>query len=248
MRKVDPLLLQTGYDIPFPEARLTIHQPNLREISMIGEFNFHIGTRFLMFDKDKMLDAQDKFNLEDKNNFDIFMSVMRDKQRAEHKVNALMILSLLFPNAQISVGKTQIDIIVGETASSINAKNFDIFQDIIGQMFCLINEEEVEKQYNPADALAAAIANKLKKAKEKVRSTKEQIDLENTSIYGRFVSILAVGLSKDKNDLCGYTIPQIKEEMKRFQLYQNFNMYVKMKLAGAENVDEVEDWMGNIVV
>ena len=246
MRKVDPLLLQTGEDVPFPEARLTIHQPKLREISMIGEFNFHIGSRFLMFDKDKILNEQDNFHLEDKNNFDIFMSVMRDRNKVEHKVNALMILSLLFPNAQINVGKTQIDIIVGETTSSINAKNFDIFQDIIGQIFCLIDEEE--KQYNPADALAAAIAKKLKKAKEKVQKDKNKIDIENTSIYGRYISILAVGLGKDKNDLCNYTIPQIKDEMKRFQLNQNFDMYIKMKLAGAEDVEEVEDWMGNIVV
>ena len=118
MRKVDPLSLQTGIDIPFPEARLTIHQPSIKEISMIGEFNFHLGSQFLLFDKDKILDDKDKVNLENKNNFDIFMSVMSDRKNLEHKVHALMVLSLLFPNAQIKIEKTHILIKIGEDASN----------------------------------------------------------------------------------------------------------------------------------
>ena len=245
MRKVDPLSLQTGIDIPFPEARLTIHQPSIKEISMIGEFNFHLGSQFLLFDKDKILDDKDKVNLENKNNFDIFMSVMSDRKNIEHKVHALMILSLLFPNAQIKIEKTHILIKIGENASSIDAKNFSAFQDIIAQIFCLM--EELKGRFNPADALAEAIAKKIKKAEAK-RQENKQLDLENVSVYGKYISILSVGLKKDKNELSDYTIYQLKDEFKRFLLNQDIDMYVKMKIAGAENLDEVEDWMQNTVI
>ena len=37
------LALMTGVDIPIPELQVTIHQPTIKEISMIGEQDFFIG-------------------------------------------------------------------------------------------------------------------------------------------------------------------------------------------------------------
>ena len=31
------LALMTGVDIPIPECQLTVHQPSIKEISMLGE-------------------------------------------------------------------------------------------------------------------------------------------------------------------------------------------------------------------
>ena len=41
--KFDDLTLLSGIDIPFEEAHLIIHQPTLKEISIIRENNFFIG-------------------------------------------------------------------------------------------------------------------------------------------------------------------------------------------------------------
>ena len=49
---MDELLLLSGNDIPFPEARITIHQPKLREIAFIGEEAFFTGCELLNFSKD----------------------------------------------------------------------------------------------------------------------------------------------------------------------------------------------------
>ena len=43
------LLLITGEDIPFIEAQTIIHQPTMKEISLIGEESFLIGSKFLNF-------------------------------------------------------------------------------------------------------------------------------------------------------------------------------------------------------
>jgi len=40
---LNQLLLLSRNDIPFPEARVTIHQPTLKEIGFIGEDTFFIG-------------------------------------------------------------------------------------------------------------------------------------------------------------------------------------------------------------
>ena len=41
------LALMTGVDIPIPECQITLHQPTIKEISMIGEEDFFIGVQCL---------------------------------------------------------------------------------------------------------------------------------------------------------------------------------------------------------
>ena len=45
------LALMTGVDIPIPECQLTLHQPTIREISMVGEREFFTGAQVLCMDK-----------------------------------------------------------------------------------------------------------------------------------------------------------------------------------------------------
>ena len=109
-------------------------------------------------------------------------------------------------------------------------------------------EGEKQMTFTVTDALAEAIAKKIKKAEAQKQEKQQKVNLEDISVYGKYISILSVGLKKDKNELSDYTIYQLKDEFKRFLLNQDFDMYVKMKIAGAENLDEVEDWMQNTVI
>ena len=237
--KINKLLLQTGGDIPFPTAGVTIHTPTLKEIGLIGERDFLIGCHFLNFTKDNLSD-KDKLNLENKSDFEIFMSVMNSRERAIHKIDAIMVLTLLFPQYEIKIDKDKILLQSETNSSSINKQNFNDFKSILNQLFCLGGEAEDE--YNPADALAARIAEKIKKGKVKRNKQKVEDD-ENFSVYEGFLSILSVGLAKSKIDLADYTIYQIRDEFQRFIKKENYDIYIKAKLAGAQDLEEVENWM-----
>ena len=240
--KLNKLLLQTGGDIPFLTAGVTIHTPTLKEIGMIGEKDFLIGCHFLNFDKDKLSD-EDKSGLADKSDFEIFMSVMNSREMAIHKTDAIMVLALLFPQYTIKIDKDKILLQSEKHSSSINKQNFNDFKSILNQLFCL--GVEAEDEYNPADALAARIAEKIKKGKMK-RNKKDMGDDEDFSVYEKFISILAVGLAKSKNELANYTIYQIRDEFQRFVMKENYDIYIEAKLAGAQDLEEVENWMNEI--
>lgn len=241
--EIDELTLQTGEDIPFGKARVTVHQPTIKEISFIGENDFHIGSHFLMFNKND-LPSEDNFNLESQSNFNIFMSVMNSREKAQHKTDALMILALLFPTAKIKVEANQILLQLENFSSSINEQNFNDFQSIVSQIFCL-GEEELQGEYNPADDLAAAIAKKIRDRKRK-KSEEQTDETKKVCIYSKYISILSVGLKKDKNALKNYTVYQLRDEFKRFRLKQDFDIYIKAKLAGAQDLEEVDNWMEDI--
>ena len=240
------LLLLSKNDIPFLQARVNIHQPTLREISFIGEESFHIGCQFLNFSIDK-LSTEDKSHLINKTDFEVFMSVMNSKEKARYKVDALLVLTLLFPDFHI---KLEVDKIVleakeGTFSSSINQLNFDTFKDILVSMFCLNDAEQKEGSYNPADQYAAKIAEKLKKRQSQLAKEKG-VDLKKVSIYSRYVSILAVGEQKDINELMSYTVYQLRAEFKRFQKKQEFDFYIQAKMAGAKDLEDVDNWMDEI--
>ena len=239
---IDELLLITGNDILFPQANIVIHQPHLKEIGMLGELNFLTGVQFLLFDKNKLLD-KDKNGLEAQSNFDIFMSVMNSRDKAKHKTDALMVLALLFPEAKIKIEKDKILLQLENFNASINKENFSDFQKIIAQMFCL--EENDEDSFNPDDALAQRIAEKIREGQKKRAESKGK-DTEKVTIYSKYISILSVGLHKSMIDLSNYTVYQIRDELKRFQLKQDFDMYIQAKLAGAQDLEEVENWMEEI--
>lgn len=241
--QLDELLLQAGNEIPFGAAGVTIHNPTAKEIGYIGEEDFLIGIRFLNFDKN-ILELEDKSGLENQSNFNIFMSVMNSSDRAKHKTDAIKVLTLLFPEHKVTIGKDKILLQLENFSSSINEYNFEEFKEIITQVFCL-NSSETGDEFNPADKLAARIAEKIKKAKAKKAAAKGQ-DITKVNLFSRYISILSVGLQKDKNILSNYTVYQLMDEMKRFELKQDADLYIKAKLAGAQNLEEVENWMEDI--
>jgi hypothetical protein len=245
LKKVNKILLLSGKDIPFVGAQTAIHQPRLWELGMIGgEEKFLYGSQFLLFDKNSFLD-QDKNGLDDKSNFYIFMAIMNNPESSIHKQGARDLLTLLFPNDTILFDKDKIILQKEENTSYIQEENFDEFQDIIRTMFFSDSDEE-KTNYDPADKLASKIADKIKKGKSKAAKSKKLDKDEEIEYYSQYASILAVGLQKDINELMNYTIYQIKSEFKRFQAKVASDFYLKAKLAGAQDLEEVKDWMSAI--
>ena len=95
MKDID-LALFTGVDIPIPECNFIIHQPSIKEISMVGEKYFLSGVQMLCIDKEQFKEA--KNNLSNTNNFQLFMTIMSEKEVQETKMAVKDALSLIIPN------------------------------------------------------------------------------------------------------------------------------------------------------
>lgn len=240
---LDELLLLSNNDIPFKEAQVNIHQPTIKEISLIGEESFHTGCQFLIFSSSNLAD-KDKNNLGNKTDFEIFMSIMNSKENVKYKFDTFLVLTLLFPEYDIKLSANEILLIKDGMISRINNMNYDIFRNIIIDMFKLNATIDKDEGYNPADAFAAKIAEKFNKRKQKMAEQKGE--KSKVAIFSRYVSILTVGEQKDMNSLMNLTVPQLKDEFKRYQLKLQFDMNLKYRLAGAQDLEEVEDWMKDI--
>lgn len=239
-------MILSGNDIPFPEAGISIHQPTIKEIGIIGEENFYCGCEFLNFSKNN-LEEKDKISLEDKTDFDILMTILKEKNSnlVRNRICVEMVLSLIFPNYNIKLNSSAIVLSKDDNEFFINNKNFKQFKTILNEIFCL-KQGEGEREYNPAGELAKKIADKLKARQKKLAQLKGQDETKEINMLGRFISILSVGESKDMNSFFNYTIYQLLDEFNRYELKLNYDVYFQAKLAGAKDLKEVDDWMKDI--
>lgn len=236
------LLLYTRAEVPFPAAQVNIHNPDIIEIARIGEAKFFAACQIINFGKNQLSD-EDKLGLEDKSDFYIFMSIMNEKSMAEHKNNVLLLFTLLFPDKQVKIAEDEIILIGSEGMARINELNFEEFKSILNSMFDFDSEGSESGGYNPADSRAKKIAEKLKKRKEKLNQGKPQ---DKIAVFSRYISILTVGERKDMNSFSNYTVFQLKDEFKRFQMQQSYDFYKEAKMAGAKDLEEVDNWMEDI--
>lgn len=233
-----------GTDIPVPECQLVIHQPRIKEISFIGEQDFFIGAQCLCLNKTMFI--EDKNVLSNTNNFQIFMTIMQEKETKDKKDNVISVLQLLFPKYKplITPASLLLNSIDGGNNAIIDESNFEILQNVLRSVFC-VNEGPMDQQtFNPANAKAKEIADKLMRGRKRVA---EQKAAGNNSIFSQYLSILTVGLnSMSLQDLMDLTMFQLYDLIERFGLYTSWDIDIKSRLAGGKPDKEPDNWMKNI--
>ena len=235
------LALMAGTDIPVPECQLIVHQPTITEISFVGEENFFIGVQTLCLNKTMFI--QDESVLEQVNNFQIFMTVINDKSTADKKEAVKQVLKLILPKYQVMM--TPKSIVVNEEGAShmIDEDNFEAFQEALKLIFCAKTGPMNQQAFNPANAKAKEIADKLMRGRQRVAQQKGEL---NVSVFSQYLSILTIGLHIPITELLKTTMFQLYDLMERYTLYINWDIDIRSRLAGGKPENQPENWMKNI--
>lgn len=236
------MALMCGIDIPIPDLRATVHQPTIKEIAYIGEKEFFIGVQCLCLDKEMVI--EDKNILRTTNNFQIFMTIIQEDDTKEKKKAVRSLLLLMFP-ACINVLFTPRSMILQSDSTenlTIDEQNFSLVQEISKQIFCF--KKTQADNFNPANEKAKEIAEKLMRGRKRVA---EINGTANVSIFSQYLSILTIGLnSMSLQDLMELTMFQLFDLNERYQLYINWDIDIRSRLAGAKPDKEPDNWMKNI--
>ena len=236
------LALICGIDIPIPECQLTIHQPCIKEISYIGEEDFFSGVQCLCLNKSLFI--QDESLLDTTSNFQIFMTIMSEKEAIEKKIAVQQVLTLFFPTYKVLFTPRSLIFSDGEKQIIIDDTNFEDLQSTISEICCLKTGPMDQSSFNPADKKAKEIAEKLMRGRQRVAAQKGQ---SNASIFTQYLSILTVGInSMSLDNLINLTMFQLYDLVERYMLYVNWDMDVRCRLAGGKPDSQADNWMKNI--
>ena len=235
------LALMCGTDIPIPECQIVIHQPKIKEIALIGESDFFSGIQCLCLNKSMFV--KDETVLGDTNNFQIFMTIMSEKEAIEKKLAVQSVCTLLFPKHKVIFTPRSM-LLTGETQIMIDENNFEFLQAAISDICCLKTGPMDQQAFNPADKKAREIAEKLMRGRQRVAAQKGE---SNISIFSQYLSILTVGLgSMSLQDTMDLTMFQLYDLVERYMLYVNWDMDVRCRLAGGKPENQPDNWMKTI--
>lgn len=155
------------------------------------------------------------------------------------------IFMLIFPNYQIMYmpnmllfNKMHED--GTKQQGKITMDNYEQFKKLIQEMFCLSNLKS--QDYNPANKLAEQIANKFRQRHKKLQK-KTDGQPKSINILSRYISILTIGNHHTIPELMQYTVYQLFDQFRRFEKKQAYDAWFSAKLAGAENLDDVDNWL-----
>ena len=236
------LTLMCGTDYPVPQCQLIIHQPRIKEISLIGEQDFFSGVQCLCLNKSMFV--KDESLLSDTNNFQIFMTIMSEKEAADKKVAVQQVCTLMFPKYKVTfTPRSMLFIGEGQTCQ-IDENNFEFLQAAISNICCLKTGPMDQTTFNPVNKQAREIAEKLMRGRQRVAAEKGQ---SNISIFSQYLSILTVGLnSMSLQNMMDLTMYQLYDLIERYTLFINWDMDIRSRLAGGKPEGQVENWMKNI--
>ena len=236
------LALMCSTYIPVPELQITIHQPTIKEISYIGEQEFFIGLQTLSINKNML--AQGNSVLENTTNIQIFMTIMKEQETRDKKEAIITLFQLIFPKYQVIM--TPMSILLNKEGQQtiVDENNFEILQEIVKEIFCVNSGPMDQATFNPADEKAREIAEKLMRGRQRVAEQKGE---NNSSAFGRYLSILTIGLNAmPLSEAMNLTMYQMYDLVERYTLYLNWDLDIRTRLAGGKPDSKPDDWMKNI--
>lgn len=239
------LALMCGTDIPIPECSLTAHQPKLSEIAFIGETDYFIGMQCLCIDKSMLGDfsSQDQGQI---NNFTVFMTMLAQPEMKDKKKAVIDTLDLIFGKWKVAFTPRSLIFTANEqNPCTVDETNFEPFQNTLREIFCVKNGPMDQQAFNPKDAKAKEIADKLMRGRQRVAA--QQGATDGGSAFARYISILTIGTNTmNIQDVSNLTMFQLYDLIERYFLHLNWDMDIRTRLAGGDPKSQPEDWMKNL--
>lgn len=243
-------LYLSGEDVPIKDCNIVLTQPKIRDVVKFGEDEFLIGTQVLGH-TNKMLEQMREGNseLEAFSDFQVLLVILKEEETIKDSV--MNFLEFLFPQYEIKLTENSIDFYVEQdekkfVGGRIFPFNFEAFQQTIADLF--EPSKDSDEEYNPANEAAAAIAKKLeegRKRKQEMQAGKEGPQ----SLFGRYASILSIGLQMDINIFYDYTPFQLYDAFQRYFSKVSSDLYTKVSttpLMDVSNMEQPKDWSRNL--
>lgn len=239
----------SGMPIKVAGCNIAISQPSIKDICAFGEDSFLANLQlFINIENFVRPVKEGNSRLGMLSDFQVLIVILNEDKNIKQSVDDLF--NLLFPNyiweydaGCINFHNEEHGPIIGQ----LNPMNFENLQGILQTLF--LPQGAQKQEYNPANARAAEIAEKLKKAEERRNKMKQEEKGKIQSLFANYVSALAIGLSMDINILYSYTPFQLYDAFTRYTKKLAFDLYQRvstMPMMDASKMTEPDNWIDNI--
>lgn len=233
---LDEFQLISGIDVPILELGITLHQPRLKEIAMLGEQQYFLALSIFKMTKDAL-----KINKENVTNWQILQEALGQKIEGVDNPRVLITNFLqLFLISKLTLGPKSIIIETTEGFQNVEPEQFDIFQKTISEIGGASLLTPAQEEFKPRNKRAAEIAEKMKKARARLAA--QQPQSKSSSFIAKYIKIVGIGTSNSFNDIMNMTILQLNDLTQMYLSWESYDLEVKSRLAGGKSDDKLIHW------
>ncbi|NLV87715.1 MAG: hypothetical protein GX025_10955 [Clostridiales bacterium] len=219
-----------------PELGLTLRQPKIKEIAMLGEADYFLALSVFNMTKESLKIVDPNVT-----NWMVFLEALNQQIEG---VNVRLLLSnflQLFLVEKLNIGPRSL--IIQNESGIVNIENeqFDIFQKLVLQVGGVSLLNTSEEEFKPGNKRAAEIAEKMRKAR--ARKAAMQPRPKSKGFLSRYVRAVAVATSNSIKDACDMTLLQLNEIVQSYLAWEAYDLEIRSRLAGAPDGGKIEHWM-----
>lgn len=184
--------------------------------------------------------------------FQIFQTLLITPQAIEgftieKKKSILEFLLLIFKDYELKMNEQAFIFHKQDQIFILNNRNFNEFKNSISKMFGtkeFLKDKKEEVDFNPSDARAKAIADKIMRGR-KVAAEQKGIDTKHSKgIIENYISILSIGLKIPSSILCEkLSFYNMVQMYKRYVAKMEWELDIKQRLAGGDPENSPDFWM-----
>lgn len=239
---VDDLQIITGIDLPIEGLGLTIHQPMVREIAILGQQNYFLALQIFRLNKEQLSITTDQVT-----DWAIFQKSLEQKIDGVKNTRTLITNFLqLFMTDKITIGPRSLIVDTSHGLVNIEPEDFGAFQTLIGKVGGASLLQPSEEVFNPKNRRAAEIAEKMKKARARLAKVKaaenggQQTDSEG--FLARYVRAVAVATANSLQEVSNMTLLQLHIVMQTYLAREAYDLEIRSRLAGAKSDKPLTHW------
>ena len=244
-------LYLSGQPVQVKSCNIAITQPKIKDIVVFGEDEFLIACNIVGHTDNitsQMREGNSQLNAF--SDFQILLVVLKEEENIRRSI--LKFLNLICPDYEIQIKDASIDFLITDeeqtfTVGQIQPFNFEDFQQVVNDLFEPKTGDD-EPDYNPANEKAAEIAEKIKRGRARKNQMLNDKEGEQ-SLFGRYCSILSIGMSLSIWDLYEYTPFQLYDAFARYFAKVSSDVYTRvstMPLMDVSKIDAPEEWVRNL--
>lgn len=240
---ISELQLITGIDIPVPEIGLTLRQPNIRDISMLGEQQYFTALSIFITTADDLKNPPPEIS-----SWDIFAEAISQEIEGIPNTRVLLtnFLQLFLPQANIGPRSLLVQNSKGEI-TQIEKEQFPIIQELVGGVggaWLLRGGKGSKDEFKPVSSRAAEIAEKMKKGRAKLAAAKQAGEQKKSNDFiAKYVRAAAVVTANSLKEVTEMTLYQLMQVVEGYLNWEDYDLEIKNRLAGAKGEGKLEHWM-----
>lgn len=238
MFEIDELQLITGIDLPIAELGLTLHQPRVNEIAILGETQYFLALSIFGMSKEKL-----KIQSDEVNNWMVFNESLKQQIDGVKNLRNLMTNFIqLFITHKVMIGPRSLifNPIEGEPIN-VEPEQFDVLQKAINAVGGASLLTPASEEFKPKNRRAAEIAEKMKKARKRLAALQPQA--KSQGFLAKYVRAVAVATANSLEEVNNMTLLQLNTIMQTYLAWEAYDLEIKSRLAGAKGDNKLEHWI-----